>query len=268
MAQIPEPRQLKDFEILGVGASRRAALLAVPGPRVLWTHRTLIAEDQRPLYEAVLQETLDWLQPLEIREAPPLSPAALFELLRADFLREFPQTSHYLKGHWPELLQAYLREFPWRGPLLSDHFRYLPVFLREQIQDSRLYLMAQREWLWSSLSFMEFGFPASEPGRVFVSPSLQSLYSVTEISEVGLTPGLTVFYYDHARGRVRDYKMDVWDAAVVDLLQEERKFNLDQLLEQALLLENSLDREAWLKKLLYLKTEGIILESGSERIPG
>ena len=146
--------------------------------------------------------------------------------------------------------------------------REIAIFLKKKFQDSRLYLIAQKEWLWSYLSFADFGFPTPEEGRMILNPSLQSLYSAEEVAEVELSPGLTVFYYDYVRKSIREYKMDIWDAAVADALQEDRKYTLDQLLGQLLLmeLESPLSSGEWRKKLSYLTTQGIILVSGSEWI--
>jgi hypothetical protein len=274
MAYPQELRQLKDYDVLGVGASRRKCLEADLGAKILLTHSFLIPKTQRPVYEAILDETLQWLKPLEVREetfseGSNKSPEEyLLQVLLEDFQREFPKTSSYLKQDLFEVVKNYLLEFPWQGPLLSDHFRYFPVFLKRKFQDSRLYLIVQKEWLWSYLSFAEFGTPVQEQGRILVNPSLQSLYSLTEVEEVRLQPGLFFVYYDDSRQKVRDYKVDAWEAAVVDLLQEDRKYTLDQLIEQVLMteLEAPLSRAECRKKLFNLKSEGILLESGSNTV--
>jgi hypothetical protein len=266
MMKKQELRQLKDYEVLGVGAVRREKLLANPDPAELVTHKELVPTVQASLYEAVLTETLKWLQPASIRPVKlPVSQAEfLLEVLLEEFKREFPCTAAYLKGGLRELLKDYLKEVPWQGPLASAHFRYLPVFLKRKLQDSRLYLIAQKEWLQSYLSFADFGFPPSEPGRLIVNPSLQSLYTAEEVAEVELSPGLSIFYFDYSLKLIRDYKMDLWDAAIADLLQEDRKFTLEQLLDQLLMMEldSQLSRGEWAKKISYLRERGILWEFG------
>lgn len=264
MTQRKELRQLKDYQVLGVGGLRRAQALAAGGDIELLTHPSLVPPGQAEMYEALLRETLAWLSPREVRPGSLPQPAKEFvvEVLLEELRKEFPQTSSYLKGGLRELLKDYLKEVPWQGPLVSAHFRYWPVFLKRKFQDSRLYLIAQKEWLWSYLSFADFGFPPPEQGRIIVNPSLQSLYTAHEITEVQLSPGLWIFYYDYALRSLRDYKMDIWDAALVDFLQEDRKYTFEQLLDQALMmeLEAPLSRDEWAKKLSYLQSQGIILE--------
>ena len=265
MAQSHKVSSVKDYEVLGVGASRREELLKKAPIPLLLTHPGLVPPEQFALYQALLQETLAWLKPSEVRPQVPPQAAADFivELLLADLKMHFPQTSSYLKGGLRELIKDYLKEMPWQGPLVSAHLRYFPIFLKRKFQDARLYLIAQREWLWSYLSFADFGFPPPEAGRIFVNPSLQSLYTEEDISEVQLTSGLSVFYYDYAQFKICEYKMDVWDAALVDVLQEDRKFNQAQLLEQVgmMELESPLARTEWEKKLSCLISAGMILQS-------
>lgn len=256
---------LKDFEVLGVGALRREELLAMRGSKVLLTHSSLVPKMQAEIYDSLLRETLGWLKPEQVRtqSLPVPTEEFLIESLLADLKKNFPQTLNYLKGGVRELLKDYLNEVPWQGPLISSHLRYFPVFLKRKFQDSRLYLIAQKEWLWSYLSFSDFGFPPPEQGRMVLNPSLQSLYSAEEVAEVMLSSGLTIFYYDYSSNSLREYKMDLWDAAVADALQEDRKYTLDQLLDQLMLMEldSQLSSEEWLKKLSYLEAQGIIIKN-------
>ncbi len=265
-----ELRQLKDYDVLGIGAVRREELLAGLTPVELLIHKELVPTAQASLHEELLTETLRWLKPTSVRTVKlPVAPTEfLHEVLLEEFKKAFPQTEAYLKGGLRELLKDYMKEVPWQGPLRSAHFRYLPVFLKRKFQDSRLYLIAQKEWLWSYLSFADFGFPPAEQGRLLVNPSLQSLYTADEVAEIELSPGLSVFYYDYSRKKRGEYKMDLWDAAIADVLQEDRKYTLDQLLDQVLMMEldSQLPREEWAKKMSYLQAQGIILESRSEWI--
>lgn len=262
-----EPRQLKDYDVLGVGACRREHLLKGAEPRILWTHPALFPLTHRSIYEAILQQTIQWLKPQDIREDRQTSEKELLSLLLEDFQREFPRTAGFLKPGLKEILKAYLLDFPWQGPLLSDHFRYFPGFLKEKAQDPRLCLLAQKEWLRSYLSFTDFGFPRAEAGRIFVNPSLQTLYSESK-GEGGIKPGLYLFYYDFSRREVLECPATLAEAAAIDLLGEERPYTMDQLVEQLLLTELKvrLAPEEWRKKLSYLLKAGILLEAGARRI--
>lgn len=270
MTQIWDEPALHDYKVLGVGAVRRQQLLADSSRHSLVLYPELVPAHQQGIYDAILEESLAWLKPQKVRtEKLPTSPEQFLQQSLVEELRqEFPQTAELLKVDLQKTVNDYLREFPWQGPLLTEHFRYFPTFLQRRFQDSRLYWVSQKEWLWSYLSFADFGLPRQEEGRILVNPSLQSLYTTSEVFEVQLTEGLTIFYYDYALKKVRAYKPDIYDAAVVDALQEDRKYSLDQLIEQVLLTDLGLplSKEAWIKKLFYLKGEGILLESGSKWI--
>lgn len=263
MANKHEIRQVKDYEVLGVGALRRELLLTAQNDFELLTHPALIPAGQGEIYDALMRETMAWLKPREVRSVkqPQSANDFLLEVFLEELRREFPQTTAYLKGGLRELLADYMREVPWQGPLLTAHFRYLPVFLKRKFNDMHLYLIAQKEWLWSFLSFADFGFPPDEPGRLLANPSMQSLFTDEEIPEVQLTPGLTVFFYNNSKKKLCEYKMDLWDAAIIDALQEDRKFNLGQLLDQLQLMEieTPLAKEDWAKKISSLQSAGAVV---------
>lgn len=264
MAHPLSRRQLKDFEVLGVGALRRQGLGPLRGECTLQLHRELVPAAAQASYEAILGETLEWLKPRQVEEHNVSAPVEEFlrPLLEQEFTREFPHTDQRLRSEKKRLLREYLSEFPWQGPLLTEHLRYFPLFLKRKFQDAPLYLLAQSEWLRAYLSFADFGLPPPEKGRVIANPSLQSLYLPLELPELQRTPGLYVFYYDFGRGEVRDHPLAFQEAALLDLLQEDRKFNLEQLLEQAQLQEGpagTWSREEWLKRFSSLRDEGIIL---------
>jgi hypothetical protein len=267
MIKKQELQQLKDYDVLGAGSVRREQVLALSHSVELLTYRELIPTSQAALYDALLKETVDWLKPVSVRAMtlPQKADDFLLEVLLEDLRKEFPQTTDYVKGGLRELLKDYLREAPWQGPLLSAHFRYFPVFLKRRFQVAQLYLIAQKEWIESYLKFADFGFPPPETGRVLVNPSLQSLYTADEVAEVQLSAGLTTFYFNYVLKKVCEHKMDVWEAALVDVLQEDRKYTADQVLDQVLMmdLESPLSRLEWASKLSSLQSHGIILVSGS-----
>jgi hypothetical protein len=261
---------LNDYEVLGVGSLRRVGLQSLVGRGSLQVHPSLVPASQRGIYQAILKETLTWLKPQKIVEEKISGDPQEFvlNLLQAEFQKSFRQTAIALKKQSTALVQDYVNEFPWQGPLVSDHFRYFGGYLKTRIHDPGLYVMAQKEWLWSYLSFADFGRIQADPGHVTVNSSLQTLYVPVEVAEVSLTPGFYIYYYDERGGQVREYKMDVEDAAVVDMLQDDRKYTLDQLLDQLMISDLNLraSRKEWQKRILFLRAQGIISESGSEKL--
>ena len=263
MTQKQASRQLKDYQVLGVGALRRAEFEKLSEVVTLILHPQLVSGPRRVTYEGILQQTLQWLRPKEILEEKSLTNPQeyIFSALREEFTHVFPQTSVYLQGKSSALIKKYLSEFPWQGPLLSEHFRYFPFFLKGQVGDPALCLLSQKEWILSYLSFADFGLQQRDLGQIVINPSLQTL---------ALNPGLRLFYYDEARNEIGEHEADILDAALLDLLLEDRKYILDQLCAQ----DQVLDRGSGFtgfsegeirKRIHFLISKGILLLSDSAR---
>lgn len=256
MTQKSELRQLKDYQVLGVGAVRRRQFENLAGSASLVLHPQLVSDSRRVTYDGILQQTLQWLKPKEVLEENFLTNPQefIFTALLEEFFRIFPQTSIGLEGKELALLRKYLKEFPWQGPLLSDHFRYFPFFLKGQVGDPALYSLVQKEWLLAYLSYADFGLPQRDPGQLVIHPSLQTL---------ALNPGVCLYYYDQNRNEVREHVAEILDAALLDLLLEDRKYSLDQLCAQAQILDpGSRFSEGEIRKRIhFLISKGILLVS-------
>jgi len=270
MAQVENFRQLKDYEVLGIGALRRAEVESAPEKIKLLLHPDLVPSSRREIYQQLLTDTCQWLQPSAITEEKIFAPAEdfVYHLLLAEFKKIFPRTVVRLGEGVEILLRNYLAEFPWQGPLLTDHLRYVPLFLRQQFQDPGLNSLALKEWLWSYLQFADFGRVATEAGRVTVNPSLQTLHTEIEVAEVDLSPGLYIYYYEETGRRVHEYRLDLVDAAVVETLQEDRKYTLDQLVEHLLLMDLATkpSQATLRKRVLFLISQGILSLSDAKII--
>lgn len=258
MTQKPDLRQLKDYQVLGVGAARRRQFEKLAGSVSLVLHPQLVSDSRRVTYEGILRQTLQWLNPKEVLEEKSLTNPQefIFAALREEFFRIFPQTSRCLDGKELALLKKYIKEFPWQGPLLSDHFRYFPFFLKGQVEDPALCSLAQKEWLLAYLLYADFGLPQRDPGQLVIHPSLQTL---------ALNPGVCLYYYDQTRDEVREHVAELLDAALLDLLLEDRKYTLDQLCQQAQILDSGsrFSESEIRKRIHFLISKGILLVSDS-----
>jgi hypothetical protein len=255
MSEEQSPQPLNDYDVLGIGGLRQAELLADPRPRILKIHPDLIPERSREIYNHILADTLRWLHPREVLKERLVGDPdeIIFQLLKQEFAKQFPKMVMKLPN-FETPLRAYVEEFPWQGPLLADHFRYWPQFLKTHGSDPSLQLLAQQEWLWSYVSFTDFGAVKIEPGLVQVNPSLQTLRGLES---------LRVIFYDELRNRVVESDLDISQAAILDTLQEDRKYSLDQLLGQ-LLLQNDPAAFSWVeleKTLEKMIHQGTILVS-------
>lgn len=256
-------RFLNDFDILGVGGLRKKEILSSPNgwqnSLVLQCHAGLIPAEQKSFYDEVLAETLAWLKPLRTQwvqlEEPPEQ--FLTQILTREFEQIFQKTSQLLGKHRERIFTEYLQEFPWQGPLLSDHFRYLPAFLKQTTKNPELFLTAQKEWLWCFLSYSNFGWPRPEAKVLHLNPSLQVLTVPKSLGD--FHEGLYVLFSDPASSTVREHRLDIIQAEIIDVLSEERKFSRQQLLEQLEGPQTSQDDSS--KKLSNLIELGIILDN-------
>lgn len=264
---------MNDYDVLGIGAVRRgdieADFEADARRPLLQLHRGLVSPSGVEIYNRLLEQTSKWLRPIQVADVKFLGSAEdyVYFLLFKEFEKSFPLTFLELRNTGVEkFLRGYLSEFPWQGPLLTEHLRYVPIYVAQQFQDSRRSIVAQKEWLRSYLRFADFGSVRSELGRVTLNPSLQILHAPIDVPEIKLSRGVYIFYYDEAAKKVRDHKLEKADAAVVDALQDDRKYTLDQLIEQVLLMEDvkGLTRLTLRNKVFFLAEQGILKVSDSK----
>lgn len=254
---------VRDLDLLTAGALRREAFSSRGETLVLEIFPMLVPPERKDFYRHALQELESWLRPVEVREASLGIPATEFlqESLWQDFQKYFPKTTQQLGEKCRIFLQTYTEEFPWQGGLLTEHFRYFPTWLRQQGLPAR---KAQREWLWAFLGFADFGEPRGDLQQILLNPSLQIL---AWDQKDDLAEGLYALAYVSAQKKIVEEKLDVAGATLLDLLQEDRKYSVEQLLGQALLQVDVFpSREEWLKKLFYLQALGIIELPKAERL--
>lgn len=256
---------INDYEVLGVGGLRRREILRAKRPLALHRNLFLVPKERREFYEAAFAETLSWLRPEAVLDQTvgDASTHSIEALLLADFKKHFPETLQHLATLGPafapeQILATYNKVLPWQGPLISDHFRFIPRFLQSALKSEIASLTSEREWLRAYVSFTDFGRPRREEGILILNPSLQVFSVKRDVAD--LSEGLFVFFADPATDVVREYKLDAMEAELLDALHEDRKFSATQL--AAYVADGSPDGESaggWTKKLSNLLQQGIIL---------
>lgn len=253
---------LSDLDVVGVGSLRRQQIekLCLSKKIILETHEDQIPRSVLDIYHLELLQTLQWLRPLEVVAA---SKVDYLELQKKLFIQIFPKTAQALGVTMAKMRDLYLQEMEWNSWLLQDHWRYFVGFLRQKFSSHQPLLeLAHWEWVLAWIEIQPFSFSRENEG-LHLNPSLQVVSLSVANPALGRDKGLYAFVYCEKKATVVERNLDAYDAQLLDLLQEDRKFSSAQLLAQAALSEElspQLSSTEWEKRFLSLQQDGIIEE--------
>lgn len=263
---------LRDLEVAGVGAVRRAQLEKIRQTKklILWTYEDLIPEDVRAIYQEELLRSLHWLRPFKTESGPTLDLHQ--EHLRV-FAALFPISKKYLGLTADKMAEEYLGEMTWSSWLLQDHWRYFAGFLRQKFPDNKeLQELVQWEWVHAWLETQAFQSTGlGDVGQVLVNPSLQYINIEHAESVLGRESGVYAFVFDEKSQQIIEKKLSVHDAEILDLLMEDRKFNLQQITEMLAStseIEPKLTQKDWELKIQELQQAALIIEVPPDSLQG
>lgn len=259
---------LRDLEVAGVGAVRRAQLEKIRQTKklILWTYEELIPEDVRGIYQEEILRSLHWLRPFKTESGPALD---LHQEHMRMFAALFPITKKYLALTAEKMAEEYLQEMSWSSWLLQDHWRYFAGFLRQKFPANKeLQELAQWEWVHAWLETQAFQSSGlGDLGQAVVNPSLQYISLSSAHALLGRTPGLYAFVFSEQSESIIEKNLDVYEAELLDLLLEDRKFNPLQIIEmlaQTSEVEPKLTQPQWEQKFKGLQDSAIIIEVTEE----
>ncbi|MNK82253.1 hypothetical protein D3C87_1020190 [compost metagenome] len=259
---------LRDLEVAGVGALRRVQLEKIRNSKklILWTYEELIPEDVRGIYQEELLRSLHWLRPFKTESGPAFD---LHQEHLRMFAALFPMTKKYLGLTAEKMAEEYLQEMTWSSWLLQDHWRYFAGFLRQKFPTNKeVQELVQWEWVHAWLETQAFQASGlGDLGQAVVNPSLQYISLSHAHALLGRTPGLYAFVFSEQSEKIIEKTLDVYEAELLDLLMEDRKFNPAQITEMLALtseLEPKLTQAQWEMKLQGLKDSAIIIEVTKE----
>lgn len=225
---------LRDLDVVGVGAKRRLQIETLQKSRqiILHTHEAFIPDSVRSIYDEELFRSLQWLRPVRIDKVQEFN---LLEEQKKTFQRLFPRTAKTLGLAAGKVRDSYLAEMEWSSWLLQDHWRYFVGYLRQRFtQQKELVDLAYWEWVQSWLEIQPFDLRAhSEKGIVTVNPSLQIVPLLENNSILQKMKGMYAFVYSNRQHEVLEKPLTAAQALLLDLLNEDRKFTSEQLIEMA-----------------------------------
>jgi len=252
-----------DFDIVGIGGVRKKQLLQLNASKqiVVHTHDQLVPASVREIYEQELLKTLQWLRPLKTVASEELD----FQTAQRElFQKLFPLTSQTLGLASVKICNEYLQNMDWSSWLLQDHWRYFVGFLRQKFPDRKdLIDVAHWEWIRSWLEIQPFeNTPSADSHErtLTLNAGLQTLSLSQENSILNKPAGLYAFFCVSPNWIIQEKSLDVYEAALIDLLNEERAFNFEQWVEMAALTEGLEGPPSqWRSKAEGLLRSGIVL---------
>jgi hypothetical protein len=180
------------------------------------------------------------------------------------FFEIFPQGFRALQNSDSVLWKTYLDEMELATVSSWEDLRYFAAFVGQRKgRDSFVAESLLWEWITYSVAKQEIGSQGRiEPGRVFLNPSLSFIRLTQAHPEFAKEAGLYVMIWDEATQRVIDYQLQPLEAQMIDLLEEDRKYTLDQLLDMTLIelpAEFSVSKDQGRQKLEALVRASILL---------
>ncbi|WP_413584269.1 hypothetical protein [Bdellovibrio sp. HCB274] len=262
--QLPNSKQVvvRDIDVVGVGAIRKSQLLKIQANHdfILQTHSSFIPATVRSIYDEELKRTLQWLKPVSVNDISSFDfPTEVIHT----FERSFPKTTAYLGVMLKPALESYLKEMEWSSWLLQDHWRYFSGFIRQKYPEKpALRELVNWEWIHAWLEIQPFEIEKSKGKQITVNPSLQVLALTENNSELQREKGLYTFVYDQETVKIAERKLDIYEAALLDLLAEDRIYTEEQLLEMAILeeIEPAINRNEWTKRIEVLLASAVLVK--------
>ncbi len=146
----------------------------------------------------------------------------------------FPRTFELLDEQAESYIQAYLREMDLSAEhnLKDEDLRYFAGFVRQKSGHKLISEVARWEGALCLLKTLELEFVVrGDEGTVFLAPSLQTFPLTVGAEVLNKKPGL--YGIIKQGSQVCDQLLGPFEALLIDLVQEDRKFTPEQLLQMA-----------------------------------
>jgi hypothetical protein len=144
--------------------------------------------------------------------------------------------------------------------LMSNDSRWFPVFLKMRGLSDEILEVAEFEYLRYLVRTQDFGKLKNENGTIKLNPSIQFIHLKRAQPKIQRQVGLYCFFKTNASFYELQLALD--QALILDLMQEERKYSFDQLMEMALLNSHGVQRskEQWRATIAELIHLGVLID--------
>ena len=177
----------------------------------------------------------------------------------------FPKTIETLQRlGFASLVHSF--EYELQFQQLRLDLRWFPVFLKMQNCPARLLELAEFEYLRAYVYSNDLGTPRVDAGLLALNPGAQFMEVNQNLPEINRERGLYCFIKEGSR--FFEMQLSLAQALLLDLLREDRKYTVDQLLDQAELhqVKLPLTREEWRRTLASLEEKAVIVRGCDQQV--
>jgi|GEM_PF-5027933 hypothetical protein len=157
------------------------------------------------------------------------------------FFEIFPQSFPLLQteraGADSTLWKIYLDEMELSEVRSWEDLRYFAAFVGQRI-GRETFVAESLLWEWVSYSLAKQEIEShgkGEQGRIFLNPLISFVRLSHAHPEFHKEPGLYALAWNEQMGLVIEHRLEPLEAQMIDLLEEDRKYTKEQLLEMSLL---------------------------------
>lgn len=144
--------------------------------------------------------------------------------------------------------------------LVANDSRWFPAFLKIRGMADEILEVAEFEYLRYLVRTQDFGMPVIEAGLIKLNSSIQFIQLKRNQPKIQRQDGLYCFFKKSSS--FVELKLGLDQALILDILQEERKFNFSQLKNQAVLNDHGIRRteKEWENTILELIRLGVLID--------
>ena len=180
------------------------------------------------------------------------------------FPKSFPLLQSERGGADSIIWRVYLEEMELPAVRSWEDLRYFAAFVGQR-KGRNTFVAESLLWEWVSYSLTKQEIEShgkGEQGRIFLNPLISFVRFSHAHPEFHKEPGLYALAWNEQAARVIEHRLEPLEAQMIDLLEEDRKYTKDQLLEMSLLelpLEFQTSKGEGEKRLQSLLQANIIL---------
>jgi hypothetical protein len=252
--------ELMDFDVVGIGGwSRRELEKRLTGEKISLVIHKGMTWDQI-LFAAALDHTLKWLKPENIQHV--IWPKEKWvEKLREASWRIFPRSYEKLGQKFANLVDQYNEEVPMQDWLLVEHYRHMPVFLKQLGHPKDETEIVRFDLMEVLLRMRDMGDLKSKPSHLQINPTIQVFDNQTGDLTFLKEKGLYLMFASPLNHEVLCEKIVEVEALVLDLMSDDLVLNEAKL--QQLVSSQSWGTELlpseWRQLIHQMQIKGLLL---------